>query len=88
MASCNCGWGASQRRASWNEGLVQPAAGTGLSLCWGDGLQRVSHFVDLAFARGVGKEVELQGAAGRDHAVARAVAGDSGLGGWVLRGSR
>lgn len=53
----------------------------------GDGLQRVAYLVNLAFARGVGKEVELQGAAGRDHAVARTVAGDSRLSGWVLRGS-
>jgi len=34
----------------------------------GDGLQRVSRFVDLALARGVGKQVELQGTARADHA--------------------
>lgn len=36
-------------------------------------------FVNLARGRGVGEQVELQGTAGRDHAVARVVAGDSRL---------
>lgn len=44
----------------------------------GDGLQRVSHLIALALARGVRKEIELQGAARADHAVARVGAGDSG----------
>ncbi len=54
----------------------------------GGGLQRIAYLIDPSLARGFGEEVELQGAARSDPAVARAMAGDSGLSGWVLRDSQ
>ena len=53
----------------------------------GDGLQRVTHLVDLALARGVGEQVELQGTARADHVAVRTGVKGSGLSSGVLRGS-